>query len=74
MIQTTMEGTRPRYVSWKSITTIGFVVVMIAIGALVAFLGILSLLIASPVIVYAAIKGRYLKHPWRALRRIDLSS
>lgn len=69
-----MKSISWRLFSWTSVITIGFVAIMIIVGAMVVLLGIVSLVIVSPLIVYKAIKGGYLGSPWRAARRINLSN
>lgn len=37
-----------------------------------AVLGALSLLVTSPLMIYAAIRGKHLKDPWRGARKRNL--
>ena len=69
-----MKAISWRLFTWTSVITIGFVIIMIFVGAMVLLLGIASFVIASPLILYKAIKGGYLGSPWRAARKVNLSN
>ena len=48
------------------IRTIGFLMAMIPVAAAAAVLGLISLALMSPLMVYAAFRGKHLKSPWRS--------
>jgi len=48
------------------IRTIGFLTAMIPVAIAAAVLGLISLALMSPLIVYAAFRGKHLKSPWRS--------
>jgi len=50
------------------IRTVGFLMAMIPVAAAAAILGLLSLVLLSPLMIYAAFRGKHLKSPWRSPR------
>jgi len=56
-------------IGWRKIAgqirTIWFLVAMIPLVLLTFFLGIVSLVVASPLTIYAGMRGKHLKDPWR---------
>jgi hypothetical protein len=46
------------------IRTIWFLFAMIPLAMLTAFLGLLSLVLCSPLMIYARLQGKHLKDPW----------
>lgn len=51
--------------SLEKIQTICFLVLMIPVLATAAVLFLLSLVLCTPLMIYASIKGVHLKNPWR---------
>jgi hypothetical protein len=47
------------------IRTIWFLTAMIPLVMVVAILGLASLVLTSPLMLYASIRGKHLKNPWR---------
>jgi hypothetical protein len=45
--------------------TIWFLVAMIPLVLITFLLGLLSLVVASPLTIYAGIRGKHLKDPWQ---------
>ncbi len=48
----------------NKIRTIWFLFAMIPVAMLTGFLGLLSLVLCSPLMIYATIRGKHLKDPW----------
>jgi hypothetical protein len=46
------------------IRTIWFLIAIIPVIAIAGLLGLFSIVLVSPLIVYASIKGKHLKDPW----------
>ena len=58
-----MRRTNPRALTGAKIRTIAFLVAMMPVLIVVALVGILSLIVLSPVVMYAgSIRGKPLKH------------
>jgi hypothetical protein len=58
-----MSRPNPRSFTWAKIRTIAFILAMIPVLILAALVGILSLLVLTPVVMYAgSIRGKPLKH------------
>ncbi len=47
------------------IRTIWFLTAMIPLVLAVGILGVASLVLTSPLMIYAGIRGKHLKNPWR---------
>ena len=60
-----MTGNRTKLAVAAQIRTIGFLLAMIPLLILVALACVLSLVLVSPLIVYAAMCGKHLKDPWK---------
>jgi hypothetical protein len=50
------------------IRTLGFLTAMIPVAVATAILGLVSLVLMSPLMIYAAFRGKHLKNPWRSAR------
>jgi hypothetical protein len=58
-----MSRANPRALTGAKVRTIAFVVAMIPVLILAALVGILSLIVLTPVVIYAgSIRGKPLKH------------
>ena len=53
-------------VQMRAVLLLPVVAPAILVGAV---LGVMSLLVTSPLMVYAAIRGKHLKDPWRGSRK-----
>lgn len=61
-------------VTAQKIRTIWFLTAMIPLIVIVGILGAASLVLTSPLMIYAGITGKHLKNPWRKpLRKGDFS-
>ncbi|MEW6532803.1 MAG: hypothetical protein AB1473_18375 [Thermodesulfobacteriota bacterium] len=50
------------------IRTVGFLMAMIPVAVATAILGLVSLVLMTPLMIYAAFRGKHLKNPWRSPR------
>jgi hypothetical protein len=63
MVATTTNHTWPAIAA--RIRTVGFLFAMIPMVGAVLVLCLMSLVLISPLIVYAVIRGKHLKDPWK---------
>ncbi len=54
----------------QPVRTIWFIAAMIPVLVLVAVLSLLSLVLMTPLMVYAAIRGKHLKDPWSSRKKL----
>jgi hypothetical protein len=50
------------------VRTVGFLIAMIPVAVATAILGLVSLVLMTPLMIYAAFRGKHLKNPWRSPR------
>ena len=63
-----MTHCRNGALSLEKIRTIGFLLLMAPILAVVALIFCLSLILCTPLMIYAFINGKHLKNPWRRMQ------